>query len=100
MEQGSAHLVEGMVAMVLVFTVMGIAATVFGTRFRFYTIAMIVVALGFGAWSALEISRVEQGLATPWLGVKERIFWYAYQSWYIGLALRLLREPSGFGKQE
>jgi pimeloyl-ACP methyl ester carboxylesterase len=82
-----------MVAMLITFTAMGIAATAFGRRFRFYTIATIVLALGFGLWSALEAPRIEQGLATPWVGLKERIFWYGYQSWFIVLALTLLRRP-------
>lgn len=87
---GTLHLVEGMVAMLLVFTSMGIAATALGRRFRLYTIVTIAFALVFGAWSTLDVSRVEQGLPTPWLGVKERVFWYGYQSWYIALALALL----------
>jgi len=45
---GTMHLVEGMVAMLMIFTAMGVAATTFGTRFRLYTIATIVLALGFG----------------------------------------------------
>jgi hypothetical protein len=49
----------------------------------------------FGGWSAMEIPRVEEGLPTPWVGVKERIYWYSYQLWYIVLAVKLLREPSG-----
>lgn len=95
-EQGSAgalHLIEGLVAMLMVFASMGIAATALGRRFRVYTLVAIAVVLGFGAWSTSEVPRVEQGLATPWLGVKERIFWYGYQSWYAVLALALLRNP-------
>ena len=88
---GAMHLVEGTAAMLMIFTAMGIAAPAFGSRFRLYTIATIALAVGFGVWSGLDAPRVEQGLATPWLGVKERIFWYAYQSWFIGLALVLLR---------
>jgi hypothetical membrane protein len=91
---GTLHLVEGMVAMLMTFAAMGIAATTLGARFRLYTIAMIVLALGFGVWAALEVPRIEQGMATPWVGVKERIFWYGYQSWFIGLALRLLSHPA------
>jgi hypothetical membrane protein len=98
---GAMHLVEGMVAMLMTFTAMGIAATTFGTRFRRYTIATIVLALGFGAWALSEAPRIEQGLATPWVGVKERIFWYGYQSWFIVLALTLLRSRpnAGGGRQ-
>ena len=51
--------------------------------------------LAFGGWSAREIPRVEAGLPTPWVGLKERIYWYSYQVWFIALALKLLREPSG-----
>ena len=87
------HLVEGMAAMLMIFTAMGIAGTIFGTRFRLYTIATIILVLGFGAWAVSEVSRAEQGLATPWVGVKERIFWYGYQTWFIVLALTLLRKP-------
>jgi len=93
-EQGLAlalHLVEGMLAMVLILTAMGIAATTFGSRFRLYTIATIILVLGFGVWAVLEVSRAQHGLATPWVGVKERVFWYGYQTWFIVLALALLR---------
>ena len=90
---GAMHLAEGMVAMLMTFTAMGVAATTFGARFRIYTIATIVLSLAFGAWAGLDAPRVEQGLATPWVGVKERIFWYGYQSWFTVLALTLLRQP-------
>ena len=90
-EQGPMHLVEGMAAMLLIFTAMGVAATIFGRRFRYYTIATIVFALGVGAWAMWDAPAIVEGLATPWVGVKERIFWYGYQSWFIALALRLLR---------
>ena len=88
---GAMHLVEGMAAMLMIFTSMGIAATTLGRRFRLYTLATIVLAVGFGVWSGLDAPRVAQGLPTPWLGVKERVFWYGYQSWYIVLAVTLLR---------
>jgi pimeloyl-ACP methyl ester carboxylesterase len=77
--------------MLMIFTAMGIAASAFGTRFRLYTIATIILALAFGAWAASAAPRIEQGLATPWVGVIERIFWYGYQSWFIVLAVTMLR---------
>jgi hypothetical protein len=88
---GAMHLVEGLAAMLMTFTLMGFAATSFGARFRLYTIVTIILAIGLGAWSASEAGKIELGLATPWLGVKERIFWYGYQSWFAALAVRLLR---------
>jgi pimeloyl-ACP methyl ester carboxylesterase len=74
-----------------VLTAMVIAAGTFGPRFRIYTIGTIILAFGFGAWALSESPRINQGLPTPWVGVKERIFWYGYQSWSIALALAMLR---------
>jgi hypothetical membrane protein len=93
-EQGAAgamHLVEGMVAMLLTFTAMGMAAAALNRRFQLYTAATIIGALFLGAWALAEVPRIEQGVATPWVGLKERIFWYGYLSWFIVLALVLLR---------
>jgi hypothetical membrane protein len=91
---GTLHLVEGAVAMLMVLTVMGFAATALGRSFRFYTVATIVIMFVFGAWSGADAPRIEAGLATPWVGVTERIFWYAYQLWFMVLGLALLRRPS------
>jgi hypothetical protein len=49
------HLVEGLVAMIMVFATMAIAATAFGANFRLYTLATIALALGFGVWSAMDV---------------------------------------------
>jgi hypothetical protein len=89
---GSLHLIEGAVEMIILLAAMGFAAVALGRRFALYTIATVAVMLTFGAWSAMEIPSIEAGLATPWVGVKERIYWYAYQLWFIGLALTLLQE--------
>ncbi len=96
-EQGLAgplHLIEGGVAMLLLLSAMGFAATALGRRFALYTIVTIAVMLAFGGWSAMEIPRVEGGLSTPWVGVKERIYWYAYQLWFILLAVTLVRQDT------
>lgn len=92
---GTLHLVEGAVAMLTLLAAMGFAATAFGRRFRLYTIATITLMLVFGAWSGMEAPRIAAGLPTPWVGVKERIFWYAYQLWFAVLALTLLRQRTG-----
>ncbi|HEX5214755.1 MAG TPA: DUF998 domain-containing protein [Vicinamibacterales bacterium] len=88
---GMLHLLEGMVAMLLVFSAMAIAATAFGWRFGVYTVTTIALALVLDGWAASEAPAIARGLATPWVGVKERVFWYGYQSWFIVLALVLLR---------
>jgi len=89
---GALHLIEGGLEMIILLAAMGLAAMALGRRFRLYTIATVVLMVAFGAWSAMEIPQVEAGLPTSWVGVKERIYWYAYQLWFIGLALTLLRE--------
>lgn len=90
---GALHLIEGAVAMLLLLAAMSSAATALGRRFALYTIITILVMLSLGGWSTMDIPRVEAGLPTPWIGVKERIYWYSYQLWYIVLSVRLLREP-------
>jgi pimeloyl-ACP methyl ester carboxylesterase len=90
---GAMHVIGGAAAMVMIFTAMGIAATAFGPRFRLYSIVTIVLVLVFGAWAGSEGPRIEQGLATPWVGVKERICWYGYQAWFAVLAVVLLGRP-------
>jgi hypothetical protein len=100
---GALHLIEGGLEMIIWLAAMGFAAMALSRRFRLYTIATVVLMVAFGAWSAMEIPQVEAGLITAWVGVKERIYWYAYQLWFIGLALTLLRErpswkrPACFG---
>jgi hypothetical protein len=89
---GSLHLIEGAVEMIILLAAMGFAAMATGRRFALYTIVTVAVMLTFGAWSAMEIASVEAGAATPWIGVKERIYWYAYQLWFIGLGLTLFLE--------
>jgi len=91
---GALHLIEGAAAMVLLLAAMGFAAAALGRAFALYTAATVVVMLAFGGWSTMDIPRVEAGLPTPWVGVRERIYWYSYQLWYIVLAIRLLREPT------
>jgi hypothetical protein len=91
---GLLHLVEGGVAMVLVLGAMGFAAAGLGRGFRAYTTATVIVMLAFGAWAAVQAPLVEAGAETPWLGVVERIYWYAYHLWFAGLGLELLRDDA------
>lgn len=91
------HIVEGGVWMLGLITAMGFAAAAFGRHFRVYTIATIAVVLIFLTWTGVEGPRIEAGLPTPGLGVIERTWWYAYQVWFIMLAVRLLREGDAEG---
>jgi len=90
--RGALHLVEGGAAVLMIVATILFAAAAFGKHFRLYSVATVIVMLAFGAWSGIDAPLVAEGLPTPWIGVKERIFWYAYQLWFIVLALALLRE--------
>lgn len=91
---GALHLIEGGAAMFLLLGAMGLAAASLGRSFAVYTLATVAVMVLFGGWSAMDIPAVEAGLPTPWVGVKERIYWYSYELWFIVLAVKLLREAN------
>lgn len=88
---GALHLAEGALAMAMVAAAMAFGAATLGARFRWYTLATAAVMFSFGLWSTTSIPRISEGLATPWVGVIERIFRYDYQLWFAVLALTLLR---------
>lgn len=88
------HPIEGAMAMTLLLDPTEFAAASRGRRYTLYSAATVVIMLSFGGWSATEIPRVEAGLPTPWVGVKECIHWHSYPLWHIALAIRPLREPS------
>lgn len=72
----------------------GFAAAALGRRLAVYTLSTVVVVLVFGGWAGMASARIEAGLPTPWVGVIERVCWYAYEIWFAVLALRLLSEPT------
>ena len=86
------HLVGGAIAGLLLLVTIGFGAAVFGKRYRVYSIATILVVVAFVAWMGIDGSRVVDDLATPWIGVKERIYVYAYQLWLVVFAVALLRQ--------
>lgn len=94
---GLLHLVEGGVAMLIIFSAIGIGGTAFGPRFRWYSFLTFAVVLVFGAWSVSAVGPIGAGEATPWVGVRERVMWYGYQLWWAVLALRLLRGKGRLG---
>lgn len=88
---GALHLIEGAAAMLLLFAAMGLVAAASGARLRLYTLVTLAIVCGFGGWSTSTIAAIGAGQPTPWVGVIERIFWYAYQLWYAVVAVVLLR---------
>lgn len=88
----TAHVVLGGVTVFLMFLAIGFGATAFGKRFRLYSIASIVVLLTFGGLTFLEAPRLQTNLATPWIGLWERINISVFLLWVVVLAAALLRQ--------
>jgi len=89
---GALHLAEGAVAMIVLCSAMWQAGFALSRRFRDYTLLTLAVVLAFGGWSASAAPAIEAGRPTDWVGVQERSFWYAYQVWFLALAVVLLRQ--------
>jgi hypothetical protein len=85
------HLVLGGVTVLLMFLAIGFGATAFGPRFRWFSIATIVVLLLFGGLTFLAAPRLEMNLPTPWIGLWERIDISVFLLWVVVLALGLWR---------
>jgi Protein of unknown function (DUF998) len=69
-----------------------IVLTVVATRgwFRWFSIASLVVILGFTALSSVAIQGIEEN-DTPWAGALERVTAYGFMVWLVGLAWVTLR---------
>jgi hypothetical protein len=88
------HIVWMMATGLLMLLTIGIAAAVFGSRFRWYSAATILVLLGFGALTSVQASRMEADLPTPWMGVWERISAGAMMLWVVVVAVALMRRTA------
>ena len=85
------HLVLASITVLLMLLAMGFGAAAFGTRFRFYSIASIVLLVLFGALTFLDAPRLPANLPTPWLGVWERINIGAFLAWMVVLSIAVFR---------
>lgn len=86
------HIIDTFAMVLSIVGAMGFGAFAFGKRFRYYSIASIVTLLSFGAWSGTKIPQMIAGLATPWLGVIERMNIYPLMLWIAVLAYVLLQQ--------
>jgi len=73
--------------------VLGFGAAAFGTRFREYSIATMVVVFACGAWTGTYAPRLQANLPTPGAGVWERLNTTAFMLWIAALAATLLQTP-------
>ncbi len=83
------HIVFSMVTVLLMLLAMGFGAAAFGTRFRLYSIATMVILAACGALTGVDAPRVAANLPTPWIGVWERINISVFLLWVVVLAITL-----------
>ena len=76
----------------IIFAAVALAAVADQGWFRLYSLATVLVLMGFGAASGLAIQGLEEN-DTPWAGVFERINAYALMAWFVVLAVTVMRRP-------
>jgi hypothetical protein len=90
------HIIMSAITLLLMLLMIGYGAAALGKRFRLYSIFTIIIFLVFGTLAGMEAPNLDKNLATPMLGVWERINIGAYMIWAIVLSATLL----GRGKNE
>jgi hypothetical protein len=73
---------------------MGLGAAAWGKPFRLLSIGTMAVLVATGALTALDAPGVDANLATPWIGVWERINIGVWLLWVVVLAATVLRQAS------
>lgn len=76
-----------------VFVAIVLSAVAFRGWFRLYSVATLLILVGFGAAASAAMGGIEDNL-TPWAGGFERINAYAYFAWLVVLAFRLMGLPT------
>ncbi len=88
------HLLLAAITVIIMTTAMVFGAFAFGKRFRFYSIATIIVLLVFGALTALDAPKVQANLPTPYAGIWERINIGVFLLWIVVLAIGVLKKQN------
>lgn len=91
------HLVWTAATVLLMIVAIVAGATAFGRRFRWYSIATLVLLTAGAALTSLDAPRVDAGLPTPWMGVWERVNIAVYLLWMLTLSVTLLRRAPAAG---
>jgi hypothetical protein len=91
------HIAWAMITLLLMMLMMGFGAAGFGKRFRFYTMAIWMVFIGFGILTWLESDGINKNLPTPYIGIWERINIGAFMLWIVVLSIVLLKREKTAG---
>jgi hypothetical protein len=85
------HIIWAILTVLLMTLAIAFGAAAFGKRFRFYSIATMVILVVLGELTGMDGPRIAASLPTPWDGVWERINIAADMLWVVVLAIILLR---------
>jgi hypothetical protein len=88
------HIVWAMMTLLLMMLLMGFGAAALSKKFRLFTLGNWVVFIVFGILTWLESAGIEANLATPFIGVWERINIGAFLIWVAVLAIVLLKKET------
>lgn len=86
------HIVWTIVTVLLMLLAIGFGSSVFGKRFRIYSVITILTLFTFGILTSIAAPRVQANLPTPMAGIWERINIGVFLLWVSVLALVLLRK--------
>lgn len=87
------HIIVTAVLVLLLLLSMAFGANAFGTRFRRYSLATLLIVIVFGTLAGLQAGRMAANQPTPGLGIEERINIFGFLLWVGVLAVALLRAP-------
>ena len=85
------HIVMSIITVTLMFLSIGFGTSVFGNKFRIYSLLTIVVFIVFGVLTFLEAPSIDKNLPTPHIGLWERINIAAFMVWILVFSVVLLR---------
>jgi hypothetical protein len=85
------HIVFAIATVILMLLAIGFGAVAFGKRFRYYSIATIIMLCVFGGLTGMDGPRIAANLPTPMVGVWERISIGFFLLWIIVFAIILLK---------
>jgi len=88
----TGHLVLAATTVILMFAAMGAGAVALRGWFRLYSAVSMLVLLAFGGLTSAYASKVQANLATPLVGVWERINIGVFLVWIVVLAFTLWRD--------
>jgi hypothetical protein len=89
------HIVFTIITVPLMVLCIGLGASVFGKRFRIYSIVTLIVLIIAGSLTGADGPKISKNLPTPFIGVWERINIGVYMLWVIVFAILLLQKTAG-----